>query len=685
MCFQVLGHPMDNNNNNGDHNIIDDEVADDDDNSGGGGGNDDQSMTTGGSGGGRPKSLVQLYAQRTDALAIIKTRIANHSVAVITHPEINMNRLRDLLAMFDIRSDDKQYGLVFFSVQKLVALAAAEVFKDILPNYRVKEKINEEEDEKNARRKNFQLKKETKRLREYEKTLIQLYRLFLNRLNRMVDAVRYRPKKSQKKNVAQKSDFYDQMGVSDRAKQRLAIIGVKCLSQLVLTHPHFNFRQQIVETLVQLMANTRVAELADISCQTVERIYRSDKLGEISAEAVKETAKLVKQRNYRLPARVLRTLLALRIKEVNGTEEKKKDMKELRNRLDLMSRKERKRNKRMQKMDNQLLETEAQESHQRRLAFHTEILNQIFVTYFRILKHQSEINYGSGGGGGGGNHTDDIKSFNVLLTPVLEGLSKFAHLINYEFFDDLIGHMYRLIHDKCLDSRQTFHCLQTVFTILSGEGQALNIDFHRFYAELYGKLMAIDCTTDTDDVRVLLSCLHSMIIKRKKQMTQNRVLAFTKRLATISLNSGYETTVSLLAVVRQIMQNHKYSDILLDSEDTVGSGLYQPDVDDPEHCNANSTQLWELTALTKHYEPLVRQYSRHIINGSSGNEVSFNVLKRFPSELLDEFTDSIGGSDYNWFVQQTNQPVRKKLKFNFSLINSDDSLTTKCLNYLQNI
>ncbi len=54
----------------------------------------------------------------------------------------------------------------------------------------------------------------------------------------------------------------------------------------------------------------------------------------------------------------------------------------------------------------------------------TRILEQIFLVYFNILK----------------------KAPNYKLIPcVLEGLAKFAHLINLEFFDDIVKLMHEMI------------------------------------------------------------------------------------------------------------------------------------------------------------------------------------------------------------------------------------------------
>ncbi len=57
----------------------------------------------------------------------------------------------------------------------------------------------------------------------------------------------------------------------------------------------------------------------------------------------------------------------------------------------------------------------------------TRILEQLFAIYFRILK----------------------KTANSKLIPsVLEGLSKFAHLINLDFFEDLLKLMHQMIESE---------------------------------------------------------------------------------------------------------------------------------------------------------------------------------------------------------------------------------------------
>lgn len=62
----------------------------------------------------------------------------------------------------------------------------------------------------------------------------------------------------------------------------------------------------------------------------------------------------------------------------------------------------------------------------------TETMKYVFLTYCRILKRMSAT---------------------ALLRPVLEGLSKFVHLINVELYDDLARHMGKLVEQKVRGER----------------------------------------------------------------------------------------------------------------------------------------------------------------------------------------------------------------------------------------
>ncbi|XP_042623126.1 nucleolar complex protein 3 homolog [Cyprinus carpio] len=93
-----------------------------------------------------------------------------------------------------------------------------------------------------------------------------------------------------------------------------------------------------------------------------------------------------------------------------------------------------------EKLQKELLEAEASESKEKMIKLHTETLNIVFLIYFRILKKAQKP---------------------ILLPSVLEGLAKFAHLINLEFLDDLLVVLYGLITSGDLTYRKSLHCILT--------------------------------------------------------------------------------------------------------------------------------------------------------------------------------------------------------------------------------
>ena len=78
----------------------------------------------------------------------------------------------------------------------------------------------------------------------------------------------------------------------------------------------------------------------------------------------------------------------------------------------------------MKKLETGLKEAEAAEKLSTKLKNATETLKHVFATYFRVIKRMPTTK---------------------LLDPVLAGLSKFAHLISVEFFDDLISSLGDLV------------------------------------------------------------------------------------------------------------------------------------------------------------------------------------------------------------------------------------------------
>ncbi|KAJ8264366.1 hypothetical protein GJAV_G00148320 [Gymnothorax javanicus] len=541
-----------------------------------------------------PQQQLQLRRQKLEDR---KLRIAGLGSAILSDPSNNIKKLKELRSML-METDP----CVAVTVRKLVMVSLMEVFKDIVPAYRIRPLTEAEKATK--------VKKETQQLREFEEGLVSQYKFYLENLEQTV--------KDWKQKKRKKSE-----AVSLQSYRGLAEVAVRCICELLVALTHFNFHNNIIVMVVPLM-NDPCKKVSDMCCEAVRKMLKQDKMGQASLGLVKVISGLVKSRNYEVRPEVLKTLLCLRIKEVEVKKDaeavapKKKFMtfKEKRKNL---SRMQRKWKKAEEKLEKELLEAEASESTEKKLKLHTETLNIVFLIYFRILKKAQK---------------------SVLLPSVLEGLAKFAHLINLEFFDDLLMVLHNLIESGDLSYRESLHCIQTSFTILSGQGDVLNIDPLKFYMHLYKTLFLLHAGASNDDVAIILQCLDIMLVKRRKQVTLQRALAFIKRLSTLSLHVLPNSSVAILAASRMVMHMFPKSDILLDNE-AQGSGVYLPELDQPEYCNPHNTALWELHTIKRHYHPVVRRFAAHLAVGApseGSGALSTELSRRTPVELFEDYS-----------------------------------------------
>ncbi|XP_030900481.1 nucleolar complex protein 3 homolog [Melopsittacus undulatus] len=546
----------------------------------------------------------EMAAQRRQKLQERKMHIAALASAILSDPDNNIKKLKELRAM--LMEQDPNVAVI---VRKLVMVSLMEIFKDIAPSYKIRPLTEAEKATK--------VKKETQKLREFEEGLVSQYKFYLENLEQTIKD--WKQRKLKKSNV-----------ISLKAYKGLAEIAVKCLCELLVALPHFNFHNNIIVLIVPLM-NDASKMISELCCEAVKKLFKQDKLGYASLGVVKVISGLVKGRNYDVRPEVLKVFLHLRIKEV----ELQKDSEDIAPKKKFMTYKEKRKNlSRMQrkwkkaeeKLERELLEAEASESKEKKLKLHTETLNIVFVTYFRILKKAQK---------------------SPLLPAVLEGLAKFAHLINVEFFDDLLIVLHSLIASGDLSYRESLHCILSAFHILSGQGDVLNIDPMKFYTHLYKTLFSLHAGGTNDDIGIVLQCLDVMFAKRRKQVSQQRALAFLKRLSTLALHVLPNSSVGILATNRILMQTFPRMDLLLDNE-SQGSGVYLPELDEPEHCNAQNTALWELHLLQRHYHPTVQKFAAHLIAGApteGSAALSLDLSQRPATEHFEAY--SMRGMTFN--------------------------------------
>lgn len=565
----------------------------------------------------RALSTEELMEHRRATLEHKKVQIATLSSAILADPENSIRKLKELRAMLM-----EQDSTVAVTIRKLVLISLMEIFKDIAPSYKIRPLTEEE--------KATRVKKDTQKLREFEEGLVSQYKFYLENLDQTI--------KDWKQMKTKKSEV-----VSLKAYKGLAEVAVMCLCDLMLSLSHFNFHNNIIVLIVPL-TDDKCKKIADTCAEAVKKLFKQDKVGHSCLAAVKIISGLVKSRNYCVRPEVLNILLHLRIKEV----EVKKDVEDLAPKQKLMTHKDKRKNlSRMQrkwrkaeeKLERELLEAEATESKEKKLKLHTETLNIVFLTYFRILKRAQK---------------------SVLLPSVLEGLAKFAHVINLEFFDDLLVVLNKLIESGDLNYREGLHCVQTAFNILSGQGDVLNIDPLKFYTHLYKTLFGLNAGSTNDDTMIALQCLEMMLTKRRKQVSPQRALAFLKRLSILSLQVLPNSCIGILSTNRGLMQTFPKTDILLDNE-SQGSGLYLPELDEPEYCNAQNSALWELHTLRRHYHPVVRVFASHLCAGApseGSSALGASLSRRSAVELFNDY--SMNEMNFNPQVSEAVPKIKGK-------------------------
>ncbi|XP_059982803.1 nucleolar complex protein 3 homolog isoform X1 [Lagenorhynchus albirostris] len=579
-------------------------------------------------------TLEEHLIERKKKLQEKKMRIAALASAILSDPESNIKKLKELRSMLMEQDPD-----VAVTVRKLVIVSLMELFKDITPSYKIRPLTEAE--------KSTKIRKETQKLREFEEGLVSQYKFYLENLEQIVKD--WKQRKLKKSNV-----------VSLKAYKGLAEVAVKSLCELLVALPHFNFHNNIIVLIVPLM-NDMSKLVSEMCCEAVKKLFKQDKLGQASLGVIKVISGFVKGRNYEVRPEMLKTFLCLRIKEVEvkkDTEDinKQKKFMTFKEKRKTLSRMQRKWKKAEEKLERELREAEASESTEKKLKLHTETLNIVFVTYFRILKKAQR---------------------SPLLPAVLEGLAKFAHLINVEFFDDLLVVLHSLIESGDLSYQESLHCVQTAFHVLSGQGDVLNIDPMKFYTHLYKTLFKLHAGATNEGVEIVLQCLDVMLTKRRKQVSQQRALAFIKRLCTLALHVLPNSSIGILATNRILMHTFPKTDLLLDNE-SQGSGVFLPELDEPEYCNAQNTALWELHALRRHYHPIVQRFAAHLIAGapSEGSEaLKPELSRRSPAELFEAY--SMAAMTFNPPVESSNSKRKDKVLQGDSFLSEEISQLIK--------
>lgn len=274
-----------------------------------------------------------------------------------------------------------------------------------------------------------------------------------------------------------------------------------CLCSLIREKPDFNFAVNIMDVLVKRLGKKGWDEGHQLSLDAVIYLFQNDTTTTAfnSLHLVRLISRLVRARGFAVRPEVISALLNLRLKDELGSgrvrasasavyresegkhgavrwnKEKnhkgRKGGKAKEAMLKKGSKKARQAKKEQDAVAKEMREAEGVINQEERERNQTETLKLLFALYFRIVK----LDYRS-----------------PLLPAALEGLARFAHLVNIDFFRDLLECLKGIVHrgteaaadengedefapdslanTKRNDMREKLLCIVTAFELLQGQG-----------------------------------------------------------------------------------------------------------------------------------------------------------------------------------------------------------------------
>lgn len=505
------------------------------------------------------------------------------------------------------------------TIKKLALMTQLAVYKDLIPGYRIRPLSEEDMQTK--------VSKEVRKLRAYEQALVGGYQGYIRDLTKLANS----------------GQRYTAAG----GGPSLDSVAIACACALLVAVPHFNFRGDLLKILVGKLSN-RKADTDFVKCrETIETVFQEDEDGTPSLDAVSILTKMMKARGYRVDESVLNTFLHLRLlTEFHGTAStnhvdrpRREDGKKLKEKRVFRTKKERKLVKERKVIEKEMSQADATVSHEERDRMQAETLKLVFVTYFRILKMRSPN----------------------LMGAVLEGLARYAHLINQQFFGDILEALKDLIgHAETGDdveeeeeeeettrnlTREALLCIITAFALLEGQDAAkaqatLSLDLSFFITHLYRQLYALSLNPDIElsakslhlpdpndpspaplptknnkiniqtTTVLLLRSLSSVLTPQlgARGVPPLRIAAFTKQMLTTSLHLPEKSCIAMTGLLDKItkVQEKKIAS-LWNTEERRGDGVFDGLSGEVEGSNPFAATVWEGEILRKHFSPAVRE------------------------------------------------------------------------------
>lgn len=157
------------------------------------------------------------------------------------------------------------------------------IYKDLIPGYRIRPIV---EDGPRGEK----LSKEVRAIRTFEQAMVTGYQTYVKELARYAKARR-----------------------GEASADAIASVAITCASSLLTTHPHFNFRSDLINILVWKLSSRRTDKDFEKAISTLITLFVEDDEGRPSFEAVSTLCRMMKSKDYFVHETVVNLFLHLRL------------------------------------------------------------------------------------------------------------------------------------------------------------------------------------------------------------------------------------------------------------------------------------------------------------------------------------------------------------------------------------
>lgn len=559
-----------------------------------------------------------------EKLVKMKEEVAGLASKLLEDPEPNVSCLTRLRKM----SMSKNIVLSQLAIVSLVS-----VFKSLAPGYKIRTLTERERKEK--------VSKDVAKLRTYEQQLIYNYKIFIDHLGQLAKVSRLNSSNNNK--------------IGDN-EIKLGELSIKACCDLILSSlRHFNNRNDLLTIIIRRL-NRKPADSKDLHVFTecirvLETLLVDDKEhGEVSYDLTKILSKTITDKKFRVDESVVNVFLSLSLLDDYKPKDEADKPKETLNKKDRvhLSKKQRKVRKEMKEIEQEMEKAQQSITLEEREKYQSDVLKMLLKLYLEILKS------------GSGNN-DNAKG---LMGCVLEGLSRFGRMANFDLLGDFLQVLREIMTDiidqhslnedaddglyTATEIRTVLLCIATGFSLSLNHSSVgklpMTIDLSKFISSFYNILadLSLDCDLefshkslrlldplsestiiDKPSVNVLtkaellLNCLDAIFFKSRNG-SNSRSVSFIKRLYICMLQTPEKTSMASLKFIGKLV--NKYGDSvkgLWNTEERInGEGAYDLGFGrevELDRCNSDASTLWENVLLDKHYNPMVKDGSRSLM------------------------------------------------------------------------